>query len=144
VSPSRIGRRRRERIAARAGHRCSYCRSSQQITGSEGQIDHVTPEARGGSDDDDNLCWCCDECNTFKGDAIEALDPDTDHRAPLFHPVRERWGDHFAWAEGGALIVGLTPTGRATARQLKLNRPWLMHARRRWIEVGWHPPADDA
>jgi hypothetical protein len=144
VSPGRIGRRQRERIAAHAGYRCSYCRSGQQITGSAGEIDHAMPRARGGSDRDDNLCWCCGECNAFKGDAVEALDPDTGLLAPLFHPVRQRWGEHLAWAESGALIVGLTPTGRATARLLRLNRPWLVHARRRWIEVGWHPPADDA
>ena len=81
------------------------------------QIDRVMPEARGGSSQDENLCWCCDECNTYKGDAVEAL---------------------------GAIIVGQTPTGRATMRALRLNRPWLVHARQRWIEVGWHPPAEDA
>jgi 5-methylcytosine-specific restriction endonuclease McrA len=138
VSP--IGQQQRERIAARAGDRCSYCRSSQQITGNEGQIDHILPEARGGTDDDDNLCWCCDECNTAKGAAVAGRDPETGQLVPLFHPVQQRWADHFAWHDGGALIVGQTPVGRATERLLKLNRPWLVQARRRWIEVGWHPP----
>jgi hypothetical protein len=37
----------------------------------------------------------------------------------LFHPRRDRWDEHFAFQ--GALIVGLTPVGRATVRTLNMN-----------------------
>ena len=37
-------------------------------------------------------------------------------------------------------IVGITAVGRATVQALKLNRSTLVAARRRWVEVGWHPP----
>ena len=48
--------------------------------------------------------------------------------------------EHFAWSDAGDRIVGLTPTGRATVVALQLNRPILVHARRAWTSVGWHPP----
>ncbi len=79
-------RRRRERIAARSGYCCSYCRSNQAITGTTMQIDHTQPESRGGTNNDTNLCWCCGECNTYKGDATLARDPASGVETPLFHP----------------------------------------------------------
>ena len=60
----------------------------------------------------------------------------------LFNPRRQAWSEHFAWAEDGAIIVGLTPSGRATELALHLNRLVLVRARQRWISVGWHPPAE--
>jgi hypothetical protein len=38
-----------------------------------------------------------------------------------------------------AVIIGLTPVGRATLRALQLNRTILVSARRRWLFVGWQP-----
>jgi hypothetical protein len=37
----------------------------------------------------------------------------------LFHPRRELWIDHFIFAR--SLIVGKTPSGRATIRVLAMN-----------------------
>jgi hypothetical protein len=41
---------------------------------------------------------------------------------PLYHPRRDRWDTHFVWSDDFLLIVGLTPTGRATVATLFLNR----------------------
>ena len=38
----------REQVAAAAGCRCGYCRSSEKIVGAPMEIDHLIPEARGG------------------------------------------------------------------------------------------------
>jgi len=73
-------------------------------------------------------------------DRIVALDPDTGILARLFHPNQQRWQEHFAWFENGLLIVGLTPTGRATINVLQLNRSPLVKSRQLWISAGWHPP----
>jgi hypothetical protein len=108
------------------------------------QVDHIHPESQGGASDDDNLCWCCGECNSYKGDLTTALDPLTGDTVPLFHPNRQHWLEHFAWTEEGSRIEGLTPVGRATVDALRLNRPWLVYARQRWITVGWHPPTEEA
>jgi hypothetical protein len=41
------------------------------------------------------------------------------------------------------LIVGLTPTGRATIEALKLNREPLVNLRRLLYAAGEHPPLED-
>jgi hypothetical protein len=41
--------------------------------------------------------------------------------APLFNPRLHSWTEHFAW--DGDIIVGRTPTGRATIRLLNMNDP---------------------
>ena len=61
---------------------------------------------------------------------------------PLFDPRRQTWSEHFEWSNNATLIVGLTPSGRATVVALHLNRPSLVLARREWVAVGWHPPVD--
>jgi hypothetical protein len=133
----------RDRVLAQARDRCGYCRSSSAITGTNLEIDHLTPESLGGPTVEANLWAACRDCNNAKKARVEAIDPATDVRVPLFNPRRQRWSAHFAWQEGGLLIVGLTPTGRATAQALRLNRPLLVRARRLWIGAGWHPPAED-
>lgn len=60
--------------------------------------------------------------------------------APLFHPRVDRWSHHFAWNENYTLILGLTPTGRATVEKLQLNRSGLINLRRVLVRAGAHPP----
>jgi len=60
---------------------------------------------------------------------------------PLFNPRRQRWLDHFSWSDDGTRVVGITPAGRATVMALRLNNAEIVAARRRWVAVGWHPPA---
>jgi hypothetical protein len=50
---------------------------------------------------------------------LAGIDPTTGQTVPLFNPRSQRWDDHFAWQ--GTLLVGLTPTGRATIRVLNIN-----------------------
>jgi hypothetical protein len=71
-------------------------------------------------------------------------DPATGRVAPLFHPRRQRWSDHFAWNEDATLIVGLSPIGRATVSSLHLNRPELVNLRRILAAAGEHPPPEPA
>ena len=140
MSAVRIDRRLRAQVLAEASGRCGYCRSSEEITGAPLEIEHLLPEARGGTTSRPNLWAACRQCNVLKGDRVEALDPESGSMAALFNPRDQRWAEHFAWIEGGALIAGRTPTGRATVAVLQLNRPLLIRARRRWISAGWHPP----
>ncbi len=88
----------------------------------------------------------CGYCLT--AEAIVGVPMEVDHIMPealggrLFNPRTQVWPEHFAWSEEGDLIVGLTPTGRATVVALNLNRPSLVKARQLWVSVGWHPPKD--
>jgi hypothetical protein len=128
---------------AESRNRCAYCHTLTAITGARLVIDHILPEAAGGQAVWENLCVACHSCNEFKGAQVEAQDPLTDERMPLFHPHQQRWREHFCWSEDGSKIVGLTPTGRATVAALNMNHPLIVEARHRWARVGWHPPRDD-
>lgn len=104
------------------------------------EIDHILPEAAGGSSDETNLWLACPRCNQYKGMQTHAVDEVTGERAPLFDPRRQRWQDHFAWEQGGLYIVGLTAIGRATVQALQMNNPFVVRARYVWISWEWHPP----
>ena len=58
----------------------------------------------------------------------------------LFHPRNQAWNEHFGWSKSGELIVGLSPTGRATVIALQMNNIVAVTVRRNWIAAGWHPP----
>ena len=53
---------------------------------------------------------------------------------PFFNPRTDNWNDHFATR--GAKIVGLTPTGRATAQLLNMNDSRRVDLREQWLDEG--------
>jgi hypothetical protein len=130
----------RQQIVLAADYRCEYCKSSSQITGIPLVIDHVFPQSLGGDDGSGNLAAACYRCNLIKGAKVEGDDVKTGQRVPLFNPRIHVWGEHFAWADGGKIMVGLTAIGRVTIIALQLNNDNLVMARSFWISAGWHPP----
>jgi hypothetical protein len=133
---------KRQRVAAFFKYRCAYCHTAQKIIGPFLEIDHIMPQARGGDSAETNLALACPMCNSYKSDRVDAVDPETQELAPLFHPRRDEWSEHFEWQEGGATISGKTPNGRATVEALRMNHPDIVLVRQMWVQVGWHPPAD--
>lgn len=103
-------------------------------------VEHIIPRDKGGRTVRDNLALSCQGCNNHKYTKIEARDPVSEMSATLFHPRQQVWNDHFAWNDHYTLIVGLTPTGRATVKALYLNRPGLINLRRVLYAAGDHPP----
>lgn len=130
----------RERLLAVDDRRCAYCQTTEANTGQPMTVDHIVPQAQGGTTTFDNLCFACRRCNEFKGSATEAPDPLTDEIVPLFHPRNQTWSDHFIWDTSGTRLIGLTAIGRATIVALNMNNEVIVDARRRWVSVGWHPP----
>ncbi len=130
----------RHTIAKRDRNRCAYCLTTEENCGLRMHVDHIIPETAGGPTAADNLCLACFSCNVHKGAQQTGTDPLTGETVSLFHPLRQRWRDHFAWDESNTRIVGLTPCGRATVIALQLNNPTVVRARRRWVSAGWHPP----
>lgn len=126
-------------VAARAGHRCEYCRAPEEFHSIEFEVEHVYPRARGGDDALDNLALACRSCNVRKLQATHATDPTTGVSVSLFNPRRDLWEDHFIFIAETREIVGRTPGGRATVRRLDLNRPQLLRARLLWSALGWLP-----
>ena len=138
-----ISRIQRQRVATVAGGRCAYCHTSERVIGPFLEIDHIVPEAAGGTATDHNLTLACPLCNSHKSDRTHAPDPETGAMSPFFHPNEQDWRDHFDWFDNGAIIVGKTPVGRATVAALDMNHPDYVATRRLWVAVGWHPPDAD-
>ena len=93
------------------GQRCAYCRSPLVI-GILVVVEHIVPIVAGGITAVDNLCLSCYRCNEFKGARQTAPDPDDAQIMLLFHPRRQRWSEHFAWADGNLNVRGITSHGR--------------------------------
>lgn len=137
---ARLTAKIRVRVAERSHYCCEYCRSQEQYSPDSFAVEHIKPIARGGTHDLNNLAFSCQGCNNRKYTHIEATDPTTQEIAPLYHPRQQKWSDHFAWNEDCSLVVGLTPTGRATIDKLQLNRIGLVNLRRILFEINEHPP----
>ncbi len=106
------------------------------------------PQSLGGSDQPDNLALACHRCNERRYNFTSGIDPQTQAEIPLFNPRQQQWSDHFIWTKDGTIILGKTPTGRATDHRIDLNdkridEPSIQIARRFWIVAGWHPPQLD-
>lgn len=138
---ARISDSMRQQVIQRARGRCEYCRTQQIIVVSM-EIDHIIPQSAEGKTDLDNLCLACVGCNGFKLDFQIGIDPETEIETPLFNPRIQNWNDHFRWSDDNLRIIGLTAAGRATVVRLRMNRDAVVNSRRRWVEAGWHPPAD--
>lgn len=142
MSPTHVSAELRRQVRADAGHRCGYCRTSELLTGTPLEIEHLIPEAAGGPTVRENLWMACHRCNEYKGARTQAVDPLTGDATPLYNPRTQSWREHFTWSPDGALVIGLTPCGRATVEALRLNHETLVEARRFWVIAGWHPPAE--
>jgi hypothetical protein len=102
-------------------------------------VDHIVPQASAGGDEPENLALFCKSCNTWKGDHIFGIDPETRQRAPLFNPRQDAWSEHFDFGAGNFRLLGRTPVGRATIDRLRMNTSYQIEARRYWVEAGLYP-----
>jgi hypothetical protein len=128
-------------VRERARGLCEYCQASQAHYPEQFHIDHIVARQHGGKSSMENLALCRMECNRRKGPNITSVDPFTGQRADLFHPRQDLWQEHFEWH--GAILVGLTPVGRATVALLEINRPPRVMVREALIEEGVFPPVAD-
>lgn len=119
-------------VSERAHKRCEYCHAPEEAFNFPFEVEHITPRSARGGVELDNLALACRSCNAFKSARREALDPETSAVVPLFQPRTDRWSDHFAIDVDALLLLGLTPTGRATIVTLHLNSPEQQIARHQW------------
>lgn len=129
VAPVNNYRDYRDNLRADFWFSCAYC----SMTEVEAQairfvIDHFLAKSKRPDLEKayDNLMWCCDNCNTLKGDDW----PDdvlTAAGFDLFRPDLHHAEDHFALE--GQRVVDRTPTGRLTIELLDLNREQLRRLR---------------
>ena len=130
----------RRRITESALYRCGYCLRTEELMGMNLTIDHIIPQALGGSNSEENLWLACPSCNQFKAARVDYSDPETGEQMRLFNPRTQVWQEHFGWSEDGAEIFAKTPCGRVTVVALRMNNPEIIVARRLWVSAGWWPP----
>jgi hypothetical protein len=121
----------------RAGGRCEYCRLHQDDYEFQTfHVEHIIAQQHRGTDDPDNLCLACSECNWAKGPNLAGL---LDGKLyPLFHPRRQSWARHFRW--DGTTIIGKTRSGMVTVQVLNLNSDSRIMLRENLLFEGRFPP----
>lgn len=127
----------RDVVRGRAGHRCEYCRLPDSIVHGVFQVDHIVAKQHGGENELENLAWCCSRCNGYKGPNLSSIDPLSGELVALYHPRQQKWKEHFELH--GPLLVGITPSGRATVRLLAMNDSHRTPLRQCLIEEGDFP-----
>lgn len=126
-------------VASRARRRCEYCRAPEEVFNFPFEVEHIMPSIHGDTDADDNLALSCRSCNVRKGVRVDDVDPATGRTARLFHPRRDRWGDHFRVDIDRGIIEGLSPIGRASVARLAMNGPAQVEAHRFWMALSLFP-----
>jgi len=140
MTRKRLPQQLRRRVRRRAAGHCEDCLCWEQYATERFSIEHIIALVVGGDDAESNLALACQGYNTAKHTHISAPDPATGIVVPLYHPRRDRWHEHFKWNEDYTMLIGLTPTGRATVETWTLNREGVMNLRQVMSLAGKHPP----
>lgn len=138
----RVTTQQRKAVAESANGCCEYCRSQVRFAIQPFSGEHIIPRSQGGETTLDNLAFACQGCNNYKYNKTEGRDPLTNDIIRLYHPRQQQWRNHFAWNDNFTLIIGLTPTKRATVEALQLNREGVVNLRRVLYAMGEHPPVE--
>jgi hypothetical protein len=115
-----------EQVRRRAQFACEYCGVTETDSGGPLTADHFRPRTCGGTDDLDNLLYCCYRCNLYKADYWPAQPAEL----ALWNPRKEPVEVHLRPLADGTLYP-ITPTGKFTLQRLRLNRPQLVAYRLR-------------
>jgi len=126
----------RRLVSQRAGHQCEYCHYPESVSNAPLPIDHIYPQAKGGTTQIDNLALACWRCNTYKLAKTDGIDPLTGERVRLFNPRLDDWNIHFHLNICTGEIEGRTSIGRVTAQELSMNEPLAVANRLLLIERG--------
>lgn len=118
---------------------CEYCHSQAEYSFASYSIEMIVPPSKGGKPETRNLALVCQGCSNHKYRKTEGLDTVGNQTVAFFNPRSDVWKEHFAWNEDASLLVGLTPQGRATVKELKINRPTLIDLRAILVKLGKHP-----
>lgn len=128
----------RRLVIERSHECCEYCLLPRNDAAYSHEIDHIRAVKHKGETVADNLVLACFECNRYKGSDLSAIDPADEVLVSLFNPRTQVWAEHFRLVR--ALIIGQTPTGRATVDLLRLNSEPRLELRQALIVSRRFPP----
>lgn len=138
----RVPERLKREVARRARDRCEYCLTPIWYSSDPFVVEHIRPRSLGGATTLANLALACHGCNGHKYNKTQAIDPESKELVPLYNPREQAWREHFFWSDEKTLLLGKTPTGRATVDDLDLNRSGVVNLRRMLLISREHPPQD--
>lgn len=128
-----------QRIAARANHRCEYCRAPELVFNFPFEVEHIIPLCKQGKDQEDNLALACRSCNLRKGMQTSKTDPNSNVDVRLFHPRQDLWELCFQIDLQSGRIIGNNLIGRVSIDALVMNSLTQLKARNLWIQLGIFP-----
>ena len=129
----------RRRIVQRADGLCEYCLIHQRDSYFAHHVDHIVSRKHGGRTTAANLAFACLPCNLAKGSDVASILPPRGV-VRLFHPLKDRWSEHFRL--DGAEILPLSDIGRVTACLLGFNTRGRVSERRGFIREGKYPSSE--
>jgi HNH endonuclease len=129
----------KESVSRRAAGICEYCQMPENFNTDTFEMEHITALANNGTNDLGNIAFSCSGCNGRKATQSTAVDPITLAEVALYHPRNDNWEDHFQWNDTFLMLVGISPTGRATIEALELNRVGCVNLRMALVAFGTHP-----
>src|SRR5262245_53500047 len=126
-------------VRERANRRCEYCRLHENDDDFLlFHVEHIIAKKHLGTDDPENLCFACPECNWAKSSDLSGLVAGKLY--PLFNPRKQNWKRHFHWQH--TMLAGKTKTGTATVQVLNINDPSRIMLRENLLFEGRFPPND--
>jgi HNH endonuclease len=111
----------RLQVRQRANFACEYCGVTETDSGGELTLDHYQPQSQNGTDELNNLIYCCSRCNSYKSDYW----PTNKDEMFLWNPRQESRDKHFLLLANGQLHTR-TKKGNFTLQHLRFNRPALV------------------
>ena len=127
----------RSTVASRAANRCEYRFIHQDDSFQSHEVNHIVSQKHRRDSSLTNLAYACAKCNAWKGSDIAGYSGEDGSLNPLFHPLRDRWKEHFRLVDGE--VVPRTAIGETTASLLKLNLVGRISERRVPVEAGRYP-----
>ncbi len=103
MSRSHVSAELRRQVVARAEGLCEYCLIHEEDTFFGCQVDHIISEKHGGATEAENLAYACLFCNRYKGSDVGSILPHGGF-SRFFHPLTDRWAEHFSLAADGITI----------------------------------------
>ncbi len=131
----------REYLLLKWEYRCAYC----QKQATRWEVDHITPQSRGGSNRIKNLALACPACNQAKGDRTAAEYGHPDVQVQAGKPLKDAAAvNSTRWALYERLKLTGVPVEAGTGGRTKWNRTQRELPKTHWIDaacVGQSTPA---
>jgi hypothetical protein len=120
-------------VASRAVYKCEYCLLPEKVSFYNFQIDHIISLKHGGTNDVENLAYCCPDCNYAKGTDLGSI-LNNNELVRFYNPRLDKWDEYFKILNG--TILPKNDIGKVTEQIFKFNEIDRLIFRRELIDLG--------